>query len=432
MSFGGAFFVEEIRANAVRMGETGAVSRMPLFRRISSISVAFFYFAAAVSAQNDRNFNGRWVLNPNVSQVANLPQAPDQVVVIDQQSSTINWSSVPANGKTAPDVWTFNTDGSQSRREAGGTITSSKTKWEGAALLTSTNVSSPTDSYAIMDRWQLSKSGNRLTIEREVIGPRGKTEGTLIYERERAGQDATAPAPVPPPSPTSASPTSASPTSANPTQQALLPSRDTPPPFENVPAADFVVKAGTRLPLRLINSVSTKHSVPGDRVYLETAYPVFAQGRVVIPTGSYVQASLTEVKRAGKVKGKSELFLRFDSITLPNGTTRDFRARLSQADGKLNAEGKLEGDTARGSDAKAVGVTTAAGAGVGSIVGAAAGHAGMGAGIGAAAGALGGLAGVLSTRGPDTVLQSGSTVEMQLDRDLTFTAQELAGVAAAH
>jgi type IV secretion system protein VirB10 len=50
----------------------------------------------------------------------------------------------------------------------------------------------------------------------------------------------------------------------------------------------------------------------------------------------------------------------------------------------------------------------------------------MGAGIGAAAGALGGLAGVLMTRGPDAVLDKGSTVEMVLDRDLTFTHEELA------
>src|SRR5690242_19402324 len=33
---------------------------------------------------------------------------------------------------------------------------------------------------------------------------------------------------------------------------------------------DFVVEPGSKVPLSLINSVSTKHSVEGDRVYLET------------------------------------------------------------------------------------------------------------------------------------------------------------------
>jgi type IV secretion system protein VirB10 len=49
----------------------------------------------------------------------------------------------------------------------------------------------------------------------------------------------------------------------------------------------------------------------------------------------------------------------------------------------------------------------------------------MGAGIGAAAGAAVGLAGVLLTRGPDAVLAKGSTIEMVLDRPLTFGANEV-------
>jgi hypothetical protein len=45
---------------------------------------------------------------------------------------------------------------------------------------------------------------------------------------------------------------------------------------------------------------------------------------------------------------------------------------------------------------------------------------GMGAGIGAAAGAAAGMLGVLLTRGPDAVLAKGSTIEMVLDRDVSF------------
>ena len=49
----------------------------------------------------------------------------------------------------------------------------------------------------------------------------------------------------------------------------------------------------------------------------------------------------------------------------------------------------------------------------------------MGTGIGAAAGAAAGLAGVLLSRGPDTVLAQGSSVEMVLERPLVFTAGEI-------
>ena len=49
----------------------------------------------------------------------------------------------------------------------------------------------------------------------------------------------------------------------------------------------------------------------------------------------------------------------------------------------------------------------------------------MGAGIGAAAGAAAGLAAVLFTRGPEAVLAKGTTIEMMLDRDVTFEETEL-------
>jgi type IV secretion system protein VirB10 len=68
-------------------------------------------------------------------------------------------------------------------------------------------------------------------------------------------------------------------------------------------------------------------------VYLETAFPIVQDGRIVVPKGSYVAGTVTEVKRAGKMKGKAELFLRFDSLTLPNGVTREFRSRPDSADG---------------------------------------------------------------------------------------------------
>jgi type IV secretion system protein VirB10 len=340
------------------------------------------------------------VFKPDQSELRGLPHSPEPLVTIDQQGSTIRWSLTGAPGES----WTYPTDGSSSRRREGDISYNSQAKWEGAALLINTIVSAPRDSYTIADHWKLSRNGNRLTIERQIIRHSGETESTLVYDREG--------------------------TSISPAQvTSAAPGLQTPQP-QPAPAAEYRIATGTRLPLRLINSVSTRHSVPGDRVYLETVYPILDHGRIVIPPGSYVIGSLTEVKRAGRVKGKSELYLRFDSLTLPNGTTRDFRARMSGMDdnskGTLDRnEGKVEGESGKGSDARTVATTTAVGTSVGAIAGSATGHLGMGAGIGAAAGAAAGLAGVLATRGPDAVLDRGSTVEMVLDRDLTFTAAEL-------
>ncbi len=190
------------------------------------------------------------------------------------------------------------------------------------------------------------------------------------------------------------------------------------------------VAPGTRILLSMINSVSTKQATVGDRIYLETAFPVLANGRIVVPQGSWVTGTITEVKRPGRVKGRGELQVRFDSLTLPNGVSRDFRAdlgaidarddqKLKREDSKISGPGDKSGDLG-----KVVGATTA-GTVIGSGVGAAAGSVARGAGIGGAAGAASSLAGVLLTRGPDATLSKGATVEMVLDRPLVFQDTEL-------
>ncbi len=195
--------------------------------------------------------------------------------------------------------------------------------------------------------------------------------------------------------------------------------------------ADYTVDSGSKIPLSLINSVSTKHSVEGDRIYLETVFPILVNGKIVIPPGSYVAGTVTQIKRPGRVKGRGELFLRFDSLTLPNGVTRDFRARVSSLDGRASeeldrTEGKIRSEGDKAGDARTIGEAAGAGASIGAIAGgASSGHYGMGAGIGAAAGATAGLMGVLLSRGPDATLAKGSSLEMVLDRPLQFKASEL-------
>src|SRR5689334_8195404 len=74
-------------------------------------------------------------------------------------------------------------------------------------------------------------------------------------------------------------------------------------------SADYTVDPGTRIPLSLINTISTKHSTPGERVYLETAFPVLVNGRIVIPVGSYVAGTVTQIKKPGRMKGRAELYV---------------------------------------------------------------------------------------------------------------------------
>jgi hypothetical protein len=176
--------------------------------------------------------------------------------------------------------------------------------------------------------------------------------------------------------------------------------------------------------------VSTKNAAAGDRVYLETVFPILNNGRIVIPPGSWVSGTVTEVKRPGRVKGRGELYLRFDSLTLPNGVTRDFRARVAGIDGRGGeefdkTEGKIRSEGNKAGDARTVAETAGVGASVGLIAGSTTNHLAMGGGIGAAAGATAGLMYVLLSRGPDAVLAKGSTIEMVTDRPLQFEKKEL-------
>ena len=203
-----------------------------------------------------------------------------------------------------------------------------------------------------------------------------------------------------------------------------------PPANTAAPSGDYVIAPGTRIPLGLINSISTKNAAEGDRVYLETVFPIMASGRIVIPPGSWVSGTVTEVKRPGRVKGRGELYLRFDCLTLPNGVTRDFRARVGGIDGRGGeefdkAEGKIQSEGNKAGDARTVAEAAGAGASVGLIAGSASQHYAMGGGIGAAVGATAGLMAVLLTRGPDAVLAKGSTIEMITDRPLQFQKSEL-------
>src|ERR1700681_3245132 len=59
----------------------------------------------------------------------------------------------------------------------------------------------------------------------------------------------------------------------------------------------FVIESGTRIPLSMVNSVSTKTTGEGDRVYLETTFPIAVNGKIVIPAGSYVLGTVTSSKR---------------------------------------------------------------------------------------------------------------------------------------
>lgn len=184
------------------------------------------------------------------------------------------------------------------------------------------------------------------------------------------------------------------------------------------PAAE--IPEGTHVLMQIENTITTRTAQPGDKVYLRSVSPIIAGGRVVAPAGCFAQATVTSVKRGGRVKGRAELGLRLDSLALPNGRVFQVAARLDSVDaaGTSQAVDKQEGIIRQGSGAERDAVVTATRSAQGAALGAIVDRGAEGAAIGAGAGAAAGLAQVLLTRGRDVELRRGATVDVIIERKL--------------
>jgi type IV secretion system protein VirB10 len=377
-------------------------------RRPISLGAALlaFSFTLPLAADSGRDFSGKWFVDARLSDIHALSLPSAQSLTVTQRDLTIQCEGAYPDGSTRR--WSYRLDGTETRSQAGNETSGSIVKWEGAALLVNTQVSGARG-YTVMDRWALSNGGATLTITRQVVLMEGRVEGWLVYSREPSAM------------------------STEPVARAAEPLPEPARELVKQPApapSDLIVARGTHIGLSLRSALDTKHTQEGDHVYLETIAPIAVAGRVVIPRGSYVNGTVTESKPAKGIKTKGEMYIRFDTLVLPNGVTRDFRSRLASADasarGTVDAkEGKVTGERDSSGDARTVAIGTGVGASVGAIAGSAAGHPLGGTGIGAAAGAAVGLATILHGKRPEAVLPRGTIVEMVLDRDLTYSRTEI-------
>lgn len=188
---------------------------------------------------------------------------------------------------------------------------------------------------------------------------------------------------------------------------------------------EVALPAGTHLPLVLENAISTRNTKPGDPVYFQTVYPVILNGKILVPAGSWVNGTVTEAKRAGRVKGRAEVMMRLTTLILPNAYVVSLTGSPSNAgtggNETTDAEGKIKGDSDKAGDVGTVASDTGMGAGIGAIAARSPSGAGIGAGIGAAVG----LATVLLTRGPDAVVPRGSTLDAVLDHTIMLDASKV-------
>src|ERR1017187_2386198 len=200
----------------------------------------------------------------------------------------------------------------------------------------------------------------------------------------------------------------------------------------------YTVPAGTKVLLQVRSTINTKSAKPGDGVYLASTFPVVVGNRVMIPAGVYVQGVVDRVERAGHVKGRSQLDMHFTSIIFPNGSVVEIPGLVNSLPGakdqtvKDDGEGTVEQAGNKGRNAgKVAEIAIPTGGTIGTIGGLGSGHpiagglAGVGAGL-----AVMGLA-TLFTRGADVDIQSGTQVEMVLQRPLILEDEDLSAAGTS-
>ena len=190
------------------------------------------------------------------------------------------------------------------------------------------------------------------------------------------------------------------------------------PPATTTDVVQLTIPSGTKVPLALKQSVSTKNAREGDAVYAVTTFPVVINERIVIPAGTYVQGRISSVKRGGHIKGRAEVLMHFSTLIYPSGYTVVLPGAIENVPGAektsmKDEEGTIRQDSQTGEKAKTVATAAGTGAVIGGLSNGVKGGligAGIGGGIGTAIG--------LFSRGNDVRLEAGTTLEMVIQREV--------------
>jgi len=137
---------------------------------------------------------------------------------------------------------------------------------------------------------------------------------------------------------------------------------------------EVTIPAGTVIPVRMIDSISSDYNWPGQEFRGSLSSPVVVHNRIVLPKGATAYVKLVDVDTAGRVKGRSHLMLQLNRVVAPSGT-------YVVHSGVVSFSGSSQGKKT----AKSAGIGALVGGGVGALFGGGKGAA-IGAGLGAGTG----------------------------------------------
>ncbi len=170
-------------------------------------------------------------------------------------------------------------------------------------------------------------------------------------------------------------------------------------------SATYTIPAGDRVAVRMTDGVDSGKDKMGQTFRASLEAPLTANGRVVIPSGAPAVVKLTNLSKAGRIRGNNEITLQLASI--------EYGGKAYEIDSSTFADqGKAKG--------KQTAIRSGIGAAAGALIGGLAGG-GKGAGIGAAAGGGGVLGYQLFTHGSKVKIPSETVVNFRLESPLTVT-----------
>jgi hypothetical protein len=164
--------------------------------------------------------------------------------------------------------------------------------------------------------------------------------------------------------------------------------------------------AGTAIPVRIGESITSENSTSGDSWSGTLAQPLVIDGLVIAERGARVDGTVTHVKRAGRVKGVAQLSIAMKRLHTADGQIIDIPTSSFAVAGKDETK----------KDVAKVGIASGIGAAIGAIAGR-----GKGAAIGAGAGAAAGTGVVLASRGGAAVINNEALVNFRVSAPVTIT-----------
>jgi len=183
--------------------------------------------------------------------------------------------------------------------------------------------------------------------------------------------------------------------------------RVTRPTSSNAANTGWTVPTGSKVVIRMIDSVNSETNKVGDTFVAVLDEPISQGGIEVIPRGADVRGRIANIEDAGRLKGSAQLGLELTQIIvngIPYSVTTSEYSEVGEGRGKQTAK------------------RAAVGAGIGAAIGAIAGG-GKGAAIGAGVGGGGATAVQVLTKGEKLNIPSETKLEFTLRSPLVVAGR---------